>query len=239
MNRIYLITRSENFFFNSHLNLIKKKHINYNGIIIDKKKYSKKQKKDILNRINIEFFDTKTLRDNKIYYINHNTKKFLNFFKGKKTDFIFNLGTPRIFNKFQISNLPPIFNCHPGILPFYKGCNSPEWTYLNKGNIGATVHLMNEKIDDGKIIFTKFFKKKKFKNYKDFRTYIHLSSIKFYVDSIKKITESNNIKDIIKKKIALKSKNAKYWRPMNKINFNKFLIHLKNYKKRPRRDNCA
>ena len=70
-----------------------------------------------------------------------------------KVDLIINLGTPRIFSRAQIKNLPPILNCHPGILPYYKGCNSPEWAFLNKDNIGATVHLMNEYIDGGKIIF--------------------------------------------------------------------------------------
>ena len=227
MNKVYLISRVENFFINSHLKILKKKKAKYTGIILDKKKYSNKQKKNILNRINIKYFDTEDFKEKNIYYINHNSKKFLDFFNKNKADVIFNLGTPRIFNKFQINSLPPILNCHPGILPFYKGCNTPEWAYLNKDNIGASVHLMNEKIDDGKIIFKKTFKKRKFKNYKDFRTYIHLSSIKFYAQVIEKFILSNNIKRMIDKKVAIKSKSAKYWKPMNKSEFNKFIKYLK------------
>ena len=44
-------------------------------------------------------------------------------------------------------------NLHPGILPEYKGIGN-FWAVLNKDyeNIGITIHWMNEKIDDGKII---------------------------------------------------------------------------------------
>ena len=230
MKKIYLITRENNFFFNSHLNLLSKLNIKYEAIILDKKKYSTIQKKNILDRININSFDKDFIKKN-IFYINHNSKKFLNFFKKNKADLIINLGTPRIFQKLQIKNLPPILNCHPGILPYYKGCSTPEWAFLNKDNLGATIHIMNEKIDDGKIIFIKIFKRKKFKNYKDFRTYIHLSCIKFYCRMIKLIVSYQNINKILNKKVAIKRKNAKYWVPMNKSHFEKLVIRLKNNNK--------
>lgn len=223
MKKIYLITRQNNFFFNSHLNIFKKLNISYTGVIVDKKKYTKDQKKNILSRINIKLFDISPLRDKKIYYINHNSKEFISFLKNNNAELLINLGTPRIFNKLQIKNLPPILNCHPGILPYYKGCSTPEWAFLNKDNVGGTVHLMNEKIDDGKILFTKIFKKKKFKNYKEFRTYVHLSCIKFYCRVIKIIISTPRIDRIIHKKVAINSENGKYWKPMNKLNFEKLI----------------
>ena len=44
-------------------------------------------------------------------------------------------------------------NFHPGILPQYKGTGN-FWAILNKDfdNVGISLHWMNEKIDDGKII---------------------------------------------------------------------------------------
>ena len=90
---------------------------------------------------------------------------------------------------------------------------------------------MNEKIDDGKIIFTKIFKRKKFKNYKDFRTYIHLSCIKFYCRMIKLIVSYRNINKILNKKVAINRKNAKYWKPMSRSHFEKLVIRLENSNK--------
>ena len=230
MKKIYLITRKGNFFFDMHLSFLKNIKVKYSGVIIDKKKYTKNQIDNIKNRINIEEFQIKNLKKKSLYYINHNSKSFLNFFSRKKVDLIINLGTPRIFSRAQIKNLPPILNCHPGILPYYKGCNSPEWAFLNKDNIGATVHLMNEYIDGGKIIFKKIFRRKKFKNYKDFRTYIHMSCIKFYCKSIKKIISSKNFNKLIYNKVAINSKDAQYWNPMSKSTFSMFIKYLKNKK---------
>ena len=52
----------------------------------------------------------------------------------------------RKFNK-------PILNIHPSLLPKYKGLNTHNRAIQNKDNYsGATVHIVNEKLDSGKII---------------------------------------------------------------------------------------
>ena len=46
-----------------------------------------------------------------------------------------------------------IINTHPSLLPKYRGMHSLVWAMLNfEKEIGFTVHLMNEHIDDGDII---------------------------------------------------------------------------------------
>ena len=52
----------------------------------------------------------------------------------------------------------PILNIHPSLLPKFKGLNTFERVLKNKEKkTGCTVHFVNEKLDDGKIILKKFF----------------------------------------------------------------------------------
>ena len=50
----------------------------------------------------------------------------------------------------------PILNIHPSLLPKYKGLNTHNKANQNKDKYsGATVHIVNEKLDSGKIILQK------------------------------------------------------------------------------------
>ena len=47
----------------------------------------------------------------------------------------------------------PIINIHPSLLPKYKGLNTHSKAIKNKDKYsGATVHIVNHKLDSGKII---------------------------------------------------------------------------------------
>ena len=49
-----------------------------------------------------------------------------------------------------------ILNIHPSLLPRYKGLNTHKRVIKNKEKFtGCTVHLVNEKLDSGKIILQK------------------------------------------------------------------------------------
>ena len=49
-----------------------------------------------------------------------------------------------------------ILNIHPSLLPKYKGLNTHNRAIQNKDKYsGATVHIVNDKLDSGKIIFQK------------------------------------------------------------------------------------
>ena len=47
-----------------------------------------------------------------------------------------------------------IINVHAGLIPYYRGTGCNVWTFYNKKleYTGMTVHFVNERIDDGKII---------------------------------------------------------------------------------------
>tara|TARA_B100000427_G_scaffold269348_1_gene235629 strand:+ start:1530 stop:2111 length:582 start_codon:yes stop_codon:yes gene_type:complete len=59
-------------------------------------------------------------------------------------------------NKFINKFKNPILNIHPSLLPRYKGLNTHKRVLRNNENFsGATVHVVNSKLDSGKIILQK------------------------------------------------------------------------------------
>ena len=58
-------------------------------------------------------------------------------------------------------------NFHPGT-PRYRGIGCINFALMeNSKNYGSTCHLMNEKVDSGKILDVKFFNLKKINNLSD------------------------------------------------------------------------
>jgi len=152
------------------------------------------------------------------FFDNHNDSETVKFIKNKKTDLIVNLGSPRILkSKILKSSKIGILNCHPGILPFYRGCNCVEWALLNNDVLGNTCHLMTEKIDEGPVIFKKYLKYSKRENYFNIRIKIYKQSLKCIYKSIDILSNNPNINNFTF------SKNGKYWNKMNKKDFKKLL----------------
>jgi len=84
--------------------------------------------------------------------------------KQNKIEFICLAGFMKILSSNFIKRFnKPILNIHPSLLPKYKGLNTHLRVINNNETFtGATVHLVTEKLDSGKIILQK--KVKVFKN---------------------------------------------------------------------------
>ena len=122
-----LISHSRDNNFPIKISLILCDNRNANGI-----KYAKKY--------NIPYFFINT----KIK--NYENKILINL-KNYKINFICLAGYMKIISNKIIKNFKKkIINIHPSILPKYKGLNT-----------GCTVHYVNEKLDNGKIIIKKIF----------------------------------------------------------------------------------
>ena len=81
-----------------------------------------------------------------------------------------------------------ILNIHPSLLPKYKGLNTHKRVLLNKDKFsGCTVHLVNDKLDSGKIILQK--KVKVLKNDNEYKLSRKILKIehKLYPVAIKKL----------------------------------------------------
>ena len=134
-----LISHSRDNNFPIKISLILCDNRNANGI-----KYAKKY--------NIPYFFINT----KIK--NYENKILINL-KNYKINFICLAGYMKIISNKIIKNFEKkIINIHPSILPKYKGLNTYARMLKNKEvKAGCTVHYVNEKLDNGKIIIKKMF----------------------------------------------------------------------------------
>jgi len=86
-----------------------------------------------------------------------NSRQFLDKLKGMNLDLIISVAAPVIFKQGLIQ-LPKhgCINIHNGKLPKYRGMMPNFWQmYHNEKNIGITIHEINPRIDDGRIILQK------------------------------------------------------------------------------------
>ena len=119
------------------------------GLIITNNKNAKGINFAKKNKIKFLFIDYK----NK----NNAEKKILINLKKHSINFICLAGFMKILSK-KIINIYKnrILNIHPSLLPKYKGLNTHKRVIKNKEKFtGCTVHLVNSKLDSGKIILQK------------------------------------------------------------------------------------
>ena len=71
-------------------------------------------------------------------------------------DYIFGIHFPYLIPK-SVLDIPKIgfLNLHPAYLPFNRGWHTPSWAILDQTPIGATLHIMEEKLDTGDVIHQK------------------------------------------------------------------------------------
>ena len=107
------------------------------------------------------FFAKKSKIKVKIFKFNDkDDKKILQFLKKKQIKLICLAGFMKILTKKFIQKFEgKILNIHPSLLPKYKGLNTHERVINSKEKFsGCTVHLVNSKLDGGKIIIQKKIK---------------------------------------------------------------------------------
>ena len=86
----------------------------------------------------------------------------------------------------------PILNIHTSLLPKYKGLNTHKRVIKNKEKYsGSTVHLVNAKLDSGKIILQKEIKISKNENEKSLERKVLKIEHKLYPKAIEKFLNSN------------------------------------------------
>ncbi len=125
------------------------------------------------------------------YFKNQNIseKKLLKKLLNSNINLICLAGFMKILSKnFIIQFNKPILNIHPSLLPKYKGLNTHKRVIKNKEKYsGATVHLVSEKLDSGKIIFKKKIKVSKYDNEKTLEKKVLKIEHALYPLAIKKL----------------------------------------------------
>ena len=87
----------------------------------------------------------------------NNENEILKFLKKDDINLICLAGFMKILSKNFIKKFKgKILNIHPSLLPKYRGLNTHQRALKNKDNFsGCTIHLVNSKLDSGKIILQK------------------------------------------------------------------------------------
>ena len=189
------------------------KDFNIDCVILDPKKESKK---DLLiweerthNKLpKKSLYSLNTLIPS-FFISSHSSKEMYNIINSRDISLLINCGTPRILNEDLINFLKiGILNCHPGILPNYRGYSCVEWALYNGDEVGNTCHLMTNAIDEGPIICINKIDVKSFNDYESIRLAVYLDSIKCISQAIKILISGNyNTKDY--------PQNGTYYKPID------------------------
>ena len=139
-------------------------------------------------------------KKNKIKYLfvnyknkNNAESKILINLKNNNINFICLAGFMKILSKKIINTYKnKILNIHPSLLPKYKGLNTHKRVIKNKEKFtGCTVHLVNSKLDSGKIILQKKVRVLKKDNENSlFKRVLKIENL-IYPKAIKKFINSN------------------------------------------------
>lgn len=85
-----------------------------------------------------------------------NTKLDVKFIKKKSYDFIISFGYPFILKKEILSAVKgSVINLHISYLPFNRGAHPNVWSQIDNIISGVTIHLIDEGLDTGNILFQK------------------------------------------------------------------------------------
>ena len=116
-------------------------------------------------------------------------KKILKILKKRKIFLICLSGFMKILSGSFIDRFNgKILNIHPSLLPKYKGLNTHERVILNREKYsGCTVHIVNSKLDSGKIILQKKVKITKKDNVKSLSKKILKQEHLLYPKALKKL----------------------------------------------------
>ena len=143
---------------------------------------------------NNNFLNKKTLL--KIKNGSLNSKKVLSEIKKISPDLIILNATSLIEKKLISSFRNKIINIHAGLIPYYRGAGCNVWTFYNKEleYTGVSIHFVNEKIDDGKIILQSQSNFKKYDNTHTIGCKNAKLSAELSIDAIKYLQKNPNYK---------------------------------------------
>ena len=137
------------------------------------------------------FAKRKNIKNKVFNFINKKEaeNKVLKELKKEKVDLICLAGFMKILSKNFIQKFKgKILNIHPSLLPKYKGLNTHSKAIKNKDKYsGCTVHLVNSKLDSGRIILQKKIKIKKKETPKSLSKRVLKEEHILYPKAIKKI----------------------------------------------------
>ena len=168
------------------------------SVVLDSKLSGDKEKQiweertcGLLPRLSLDQFT-----DVNFYHKEHMDPETAHWGRESSVDLLLNAGTPHIIKRGLLDAVHlGVLNCHPGILPDFRGCTCVEWAIFYDKEIGNTVHFMTEKIDVGPIVFREGIEFSKSDQYHDIRVKVYQHGFDLYARAIKKIMDFGYLND--------------------------------------------
>lgn len=140
--------------------------------------------------------------------------KLINICNENNIKWIFLAGFMKILSEnflktFNEGQFYRVINIHPSLLPMYKGLNAYEKAFeSNEQKYGFTIHLVDEKIDHGQIIYQHKIDRQKGDSFKEFKQRGLSQENEYYPLILEKVltNESDFINSILNKQRSLKGK---------------------------------
>tara|TARA_B100000989_G_scaffold80716_1_gene57529 strand:+ start:2174 stop:2845 length:672 start_codon:yes stop_codon:yes gene_type:complete len=156
--------------------------------------------------LKIESFLKKKIKLVDIIFSENKKKINISKFQKKKYDYIFCFRSKIILRNNILKTSKFSINFHPS-LPKYRGVGGVNYAiYNNDKYFGFTVHIINKKIDNGKILFVDKFKIRKNESVDSLLNRTHKKMFNKFIQIIKKIYKDKNFI-----KILLKKENKYRW----------------------------
>ena len=146
-------------------------------------------------------------------------EKNINIYLKKNYDYIFCFRSKFILTKNLLKKSKFSINFHPS-LPKYRGVGGVNYAiYNNEKFFGYTVHIMNEKIDNGKILYVDKFRINKNENLKSLLSKTHKKMFNRFIKIVNQIHKEAVFMDLLlKKKSKYKwSKNYSSFKELDKF----------------------
>jgi methionyl-tRNA formyltransferase len=145
-----------------------------------------------------------------VFVDNHNSPEAINELTTRRCEVIANAGTPRILNNEFLDSFRAVVNCHPGILPKYRGCTCVEWAVFNDDEVGSTAHLMTAGIDEGPIIRTEALALSTADDYVATRVKVYLQGCSLLAEVTRQIADG-----AIDVTLLPQQGSGSYWKPID------------------------
>lgn len=173
-------------------------NIPIHSIIFDSKDINSKDKQIFQERTDgklpiLPLFKFEKLNLPFYFFESHNSILTEKYIKDSQIDLLVNAGTPRILKDYILKAAKiGAINCHPGLLPDFRGCTNVEWAIFLDKQIGNTVHLMTNVIDEGPIILQEPLTFSKIDRYADIRTKVYIRGFELLAKGIIKLMNSKH-----------------------------------------------
>lgn len=163
------------------------------AVMLDEKTFSVKEEGLFQERSRGEWpvvtpYDLQDLMVPFYFVKDHNHEDCIELIKRLKLDLLVNATTLRIL-KSPVLQAPTrgVLNCHPGMLPRYRGCTCVEWAIYEDQPVGNTAHFMSTQIDEGPIVYQESLQFSKQDDYQAVRLKVYRHSLDVLVKAVQRI----------------------------------------------------